>query len=42
MRFRKNFFSKWTQVCEYYLFSDVEKMKMLADKDMILKARVKP
>jgi hypothetical protein len=42
MRVRKHMFSKWTQVCEYYPFSDKDKMKELADKDMILRARIKP
>jgi hypothetical protein len=42
MRIKKNFFSKWEQVCDYYPFENKTMMKELADKDMILRARVKP
>lgn len=42
MRVRDHFWQPWKQVCEYYPFEDKVKIKELADKDMVLKVRVKP
>jgi hypothetical protein len=41
-RVREHFWQKWKQKCDYYPFEDKAKIKEMADKDMVLKARIKP
>lgn len=41
-RVRKNVFSSWKQVCDYIPFADKAQIKVLVDKNMVLKVRVMP